>query len=176
MSIKGSKLDHVSKIGPRLKKTWILGMNIIRIETVMMHFKRILWYHTYTTPCLYAHFISDDSGSTPDTHSGVLCYSTYCSLWCILNSVMINTLWRAQIYQTMTFIRHCVIHQYGVCHWSGCTDYCDIIMGWARWCLKSPDSRLFTQPFIEAQIKENIKAPLHWPLYREFTGDRVIPA
>ena len=37
--------------------------------------------------------------------------------------------------------------------------------GWARWCPKSPASRLFTQPFIQAQIKENIKAPRHWPLW-----------
>ena len=34
---------------------------------------------------------------------------------------------------------------------------------------------LFTQPFIQTQIKENIKAPRHWPLYGEFTGDRWIP-
>ena len=34
----------------------------------------------------------------------------------------------------------------------------------ARWRLKSPAWRLFTQPFIHAQIKENIKAPRHWPL------------
>ena len=27
----------------------------------------------------------------------------------------------------------------------------------------------------QAQIKENIKAPRHWPLCREFTGDRWIP-
>ena len=46
---------------------------------------------------------------------------------------------------------------------------------WARWRLKSPASRLFTQSFIRAQIKENIKAPRHWPLCREFTGDRWIP-
>ena len=32
-------------------------------------------------------------------------------------------------------------------------------------------SRLFTQPFIQAQIKENIKAPRHWPLCGEFTGE-----
>ena len=43
---------------------------------------------------------------------------------------------------------------------------------WARWRLKSPASRLFTQPFIQAQIKENIKDPRHWPLWGEFTGDR----
>ena len=27
----------------------------------------------------------------------------------------------------------------------------------------------------QVQIKENIKAPRHWPLYGEFTGDRLIP-
>ena len=41
---------------------------------------------------------------------------------------------------------------------------------WPRWRLKSPASRLFTQPFIQTQIKENIKAPRHWPLCGEFTG------
>ena len=46
---------------------------------------------------------------------------------------------------------------------------------WARWRLKSPASRLFTQPSIQAQIKENIKTPRHWPLCGEFTGDRWIP-
>ena len=34
---------------------------------------------------------------------------------------------------------------------------------------------IFTQPFIQTQIKENIKAPRHWPLWGEFTGDRGIP-
>ena len=38
-----------------------------------------------------------------------------------------------------------------------------------RWRFKSPASRLFTQPFIQVQIKENIKAPRHWPLCGEFT-------
>ena len=28
---------------------------------------------------------------------------------------------------------------------------------------------------VQAQIKENIKAPRHWPLWGEFTGDRWIP-
>ena len=43
---------------------------------------------------------------------------------------------------------------------------------WVRWRLKSPASPLFTQPFIQAQIKENIKVPRHWPLCGEFTGGR----
>ena len=46
---------------------------------------------------------------------------------------------------------------------------------WSRWRLKSPVSRLFTWPFIQAQVKENPKAPRHWPLWGEFTGGRWIP-
>ena len=33
----------------------------------------------------------------------------------------------------------------------------------APWRLKSPASGLFSQPFVQAHIKENIKAPCHWP-------------
>ena len=32
---------------------------------------------------------------------------------------------------------------------------------------------LFTQPFIQAQIKENIKALRHWPLWGEFPAQRA---
>ena len=46
---------------------------------------------------------------------------------------------------------------------------------WVRWRLKSPASRLITQRFIQGQIERNIKAPRHWPLWGEFTGDRCIP-
>ena len=42
--------------------------------------------------------------------------------------------------------------------------------------LKSIASRLFTQPFIQAEIKENIKAPRNWPLCGEFTGTGEFPA
>ena len=41
------------------------------------------------------------------------------------------------------------------CYISGCLHYNDVIMG--PWRFKSPPSPLFTQPFIQAQIKENIK-------------------
>ena len=37
---------------------------------------------------------------------------------------------------------------------------------WARWCLKSPASWVFTHPFLQAQIKENIKVLCHWHLWR----------
>ena len=60
-------------------------------------------------------------------------------------------------------------------HSSSTTQRITMTSEWARWRLISPDSRLFTQAFILAQIKENIKAPRHWPLWGEFTGDRWIP-
>ena len=50
-----------------------------------------------------------------------------------------------------------------------------VTLKWAWWRLKSPASRLFTQPFTRAQIKGNIKAPRHWPLCGEITGPRGIP-
>ena len=53
------------------------------------------------------------------------------------------------------------------------THYGDVIMGAIASQITA--SRLFTQPFIQTQIKENIKAPRHWPLCGEFTGDRWIP-
>ena len=40
---------------------------------------------------------------------------------------------------------------------------------------KSPASRLLTQPFTQAQIKENIKVLRHWPLWGELTGDQWFP-
>ena len=43
---------------------------------------------------------------------------------------------------------------------------------WVRWRLKSPASPLFAQLLVQAQIKENIKAPCRWPFCGEFTGDR----
>ena len=47
---------------------------------------------------------------------------------------------------------------------------------WVGWRLKSPASGLFTQPFIRAQIKENIKAPRHWPLCGNSPGTGEFPA
>ena len=45
---------------------------------------------------------------------------------------------------------------------------------WARKRLKSLAYRLFAQPFVQAQIKENIRTPRHWPLWGESTDDRWI--
>ena len=58
------------------------------------------------------------------------------------------------------------------------TKQCNNIMitsWWTRLRLKSQASRLFTQAFIQEQVKENIKAPCHWPLRGEFNGDQRIP-
>ena len=62
-----------------------------------------------------------------------------------------------------------------LCYWLP-FKFITVTSKWARSRLKSPASPSFTQPFIQAQIKENIKAPRYWPLCREFTGNRWIPA
>ena len=41
---------------------------------------------------------------------------------------------------------------------------------------KSPTSWLFTQAFVQAYIKENIKAPRHWPLWGDSTGTGGSPS
>ena len=51
--------------------------------------------------------------------------------------------------------------------------YNDVIMGAIASQITS--LTIATQPFIPAQFKENIKAPRHWPLWGETTGDRWIP-
>ena len=64
-------------------------------------------------------------------------------------------------------------------HWSDA----DPVLTPLQWCHNELDDTsnhrrhdvMFTQPFVRAQTKENIKAPRHWPLCWEFTGDRWIP-
>ena len=41
---------------------------------------------------------------------------------------------------------------------------------WAPWRPKPPASRVFSWPFAQAHIKENIKALRHWPVWGESTG------
>ena len=69
--------------------------------------------------------------------------------------------------------RECAVIRlhYGLCNFQA--HFSDVILG--GWRLKVPVSRLFSQSFVQAQIKENTKAPRHWPLRGEFTGDRWIP-
>ena len=59
----------------------------------------------------------------------------------------------------------------------------DCVLGWSlQWRHNGNDGVSNHQPrdcllsdLFKAQIKENIKAPRHWPLWREFTIDRWIP-
>ena len=62
----------------------------------------------------------------------------------------------------------------GVCHTGGSNAmlstrhsiswyFIKVTSQWTRWRLKSPASRLYTQPFVQTQIKKNIKTPRHWP-------------
>ena len=56
-----------------------------------------------------------------------------------------------------------------------------ILFSALQWChnerngIKSLASQLFAQSFVLAQIKENIKALCHWPLWEESTSDQWIP-
>ena len=57
------------------------------------------------------------------------------------------------------------------------TSKCFTLMSqWAWWRLKSPALRLFTQPLIQAQIKENIKAPRHCLCEGNSLGTGEFPA
>ena len=56
---------------------------------------------------------------------------------------------------------------------SSLSHYTDVIMG--TMVSQITSSPLFAQPLVQVQIKENIKAPRHWPLWGEITGDRWIP-
>ena len=51
--------------------------------------------------------------------------------------------------------------------------YSDVIMDTMAYQITS--LAIVYSPFIQAQIKENIKAPRHLPLCGEFTGDRWFP-
>ena len=44
-----------------------------------------------------------------------------------------------------------------------------------RHCISNHRRRLLAKPFGQAHTKENIKAPRHWPLWGESTGDQCIP-
>ena len=96
-------------------------------------------------------------------------------LWCFLLSAWIND-W-VNNRQAGDLRRHCGHYDVNVMRIRVHVVVSTIIVTslWERWRLKSPASLIFTQPFIQAQIKENIKALRQWPLWGEFTGDRWIP-
>ena len=61
----------------------------------------------------------------------------------------------------------------GLCFLKQIQHCCDVIMGTMASQITS--LTIVYSTFIQAQIKENIKAPRHWPLCGELTGDRWIP-
>ena len=85
-------------------------------------------------------------------------------IWMPLNAHKIN--WRitrlVSWFSLEALIQHCV--QY--ISWL-LQHYSDVVM--SVMVSKSPAPRLFTQPFIQAQIKESIKVPRHCTLWGKFT-------
>ena len=78
--------------------------------------------------------------------------------WCLPN---LRTIERN--YKTIHIFKTLQDHRrHFLWYWNGSIT----VTSWgAQWYLKSPASWLFTQQFIQAQIKENIKALRHWPLW-----------
>ena len=68
-----------------------------------------------------------------------------------------------------------MVVQYDCESWEPCVDIelTIVVLQWRhneRDCI-SPAPLLFILPFVLAQVKENIEAPRHWPLWGEFTGE-----
>ena len=55
------------------------------------------------------------------------------------------------------------------------TNACDVIMSTMVFQITSL-TIVYSAVFFYAQIKENIKAPRHWLMWGEFTGDQWIPS
>ena len=78
--------------------------------------------------------------------------------------------------RNVIILLHTVNICYGyVTHWYGKTQNCFITMTswWARWRLKSPASRLFTQPFVQAQRPASlafVRGIHRWPVNSPHKG------
>ena len=60
-----------------------------------------------------------------------------------------------------------------ICHLNLAAHYSDVAM--SAMASQITGVWMFAQPLVQAQIKENIKDPRHWPLWGESIGDRWIP-
>ena len=89
-------------------------------------------------------------------------------------------LWDMTSLSLVRFVQTCILHTYsqialGLVSSSSRNSqehYNDVIMG----MMASPITSLrIVYSFIQEQIKVNMKAPRHWPLYVEFTGNQWIP-
>ena len=113
------------------------------------------------------HFIG--TGSSDETtliqvvawcYQGASRYLNQCRFRSMAHVGLYERLWASWLNQTACRNKILQPHSSEQAHCS------DIIM--------SAMSRLFAQPFVQAQIEENFKAPRHWPLWRESIGDRWI--
>ena len=80
--------------------------------------------------------------------------------WKVVTANQCGTIWKQKCYQTLQ-IMYCTavlsfVEQDALKH------YCDVIM--SAMASQTPAYRVFAQPFAQAQIKENIKAPRYWLL------------
>ena len=57
--------------------------------------------------------------------------------------------------------------------WRGALTF-SLIYAWINGWVNKREAGVYSIVF-QAQIKENIKAPRHWPLWGEYTDDRLIP-
>ena len=111
-------------------------------------------------------------------------HDSYIVVTCVQNFVVIGRTCCKRALQTVlvyhVLVRICAIFetadrsQYINMDHFRCLHYSDVIINTMASQITSVS--IFTQPFVQAQIEENIKAPRHWPLWGEFTGDRRIPS
>ena len=101
-----------------------------------------------------------------DSHLVVNCCGLVPVNFIYIHVIHVYPMNNAHVYTLLCFVCYGYI-------FSSC-EFITVTSLWARWRLKSPALRLSTPLFIQAQIKENIKTPCHWPLWGEFTDDRWI--
>ena len=86
---------------------------------------------------------------------------------CLVNHIRDNNIW----YSTDTWQSKCQSGRLTIYIWPGPWVLFKYSISGPRWRLKTPSSRLFTQPFVQAQIEENIKALRHrWPMNSPHKG------
>ena len=105
------------------------------------------------------------SGTNSLYHQQILkiCYSTSSSFYQILFKSYPN------MFSLVKSLEQCSVPV------GGMAVIITVMSQWVRWRLRSPASRLFAHTFVQTHVKENIKAPRHWPLWWDSTGDRWFP-
>ena len=102
------------------------------------------------------------------------------SVICWIYTVIVDTL-RASLterfvvnYWSLTLSCAMILRSFATYCNKAISIYITVRSWWAWWRLKSPTSRAFAQPFVQARIKKNLKALRHWPSWGESTGHRRI--